>query len=107
MSYVIQTTDDPPFVTCTACEGRGEYQAEYCGACDGHGEIALDMTALAALSHNLSIAAGLCAAFSAGWDECIESEDTLRAYEEGHQTHAEHETRLANLWQPGCGKVAP
>jgi hypothetical protein len=72
VSYVIQSTDDPPFVTCKTCSGRGYITThpgggpDYCAGCGGHGEIALDMSDLVCLAANLRIAAGLCAAFEQG-----------------------------------------
>ena len=50
--------------------------------------------ALVCLAHNLSIAAGLCAAFDLGWDRC-------HALEFGDRNG-----RLAT-WKPGCGKATP
>lgn len=86
--------DDPAFVTCKRCEGKGYptpppgLDPDYCVECSGHGEIALDLSDLATLAHNLAWAAGLCASFEMGRDA-------------GPDTHVPLKT---SWWRPGCGK---
>lgn len=73
-----------------------------CGDCRFTFSIVMDR-----LAHNLAIGAALCRSYDLGWDQCIESEDSLAAFEENLQTQDEHNARLAALWQPGCEKSAP
>lgn len=79
------------FFTCERCEGTGEVRMsrsdpspDYCPGCDGNREhIVYIGTWLA----NLAIAAGLCAAFYAGFG-------------------AGNGPRPL-VWSPGCGRTAP
>jgi hypothetical protein len=66
--------DEPAFVTCASCNGRGYTTAlrwgiapDWCPECEGAKEVAVDLSSLATLAHNLAIAGGLCAAFEQGW----------------------------------------
>lgn len=96
-NYVIQSTDDPPFVTCRDCDGRGYITAlkwgvdpDWCPACGGAKEIALDMMRLATLAHNLYAASCLVRAFH----------DGVR-YEFAQDHHAPW---IDGRWVPGCGR---
>lgn len=92
MSYVIQSTDDPPFARCNDCDGgKNGYlgHGEYCGNCNGTGEYPFDMSRLDTLGHNLAIAGGLQRANQIGYARCA----------------GNHEGAL--LWRPGCGTSAP
>ena len=83
----------PRLVACRVCRGtgRGRYVFE-CVSCNGVGGYQVDDPCLATLSHNLSIAAGLCAAFEQGCDYRMRMMLALSASED---------------WKPGCGKAAP
>ena len=102
--YVIQPTGDPPFVTCKTCDGRGYVTAlkwgidpYWCPECGGAKEIALDMTALATLAHNLGVAGALCRSFHLGGKHA----DDLWA-----RDHVVGNPD-AWLWRPGCWRPAP
>lgn len=75
---------EPLFVDCPRLDQCGDH----CHECDGAGEIAIDLSDLATLAHNLAIAAALCASFEMGRDA-------------GPDRHQAWKTAW---WRPGCGK---
>lgn len=93
--------DDPVYIDCARCDGRGfiyvQHSAygggtDYCGDCGGSGEDWIDLSELSTLAHNLSIAAGLCAAFAQGSEYRMRMMLSLPADED---------------WRPGCQRPSP
>ena len=97
MSVVAVGFAEPRLVICPWCKGSGHAPGNQfinCERCGGDCGYQTDDWPLATLSHNLSIAAGLCAA----WD--LGQRGAHRIW-----THWDHND--ASLWKPGCGKAAP
>ena len=82
--------DDPVIEQCGYCD-NGINGDAYCWKCGGDGVDVFDLSTLATLSHNLSIVAGLCAAWHDGF----------------HSGVLLHSADVFDYWRPGCGKAAP